>query len=904
MLRFGRLTAAASAALLAVAAVGCGRSQNSSAPPSATPAPAAVPAQAPPAAAPLPDDIRAIVDAYRKIIILVEDESSLEPADRQRASVVGRILFQGNHQRLTALTEKLGAEMDGTATPVQTTAFLALLEQHPELHDVDKLAFGDLIADLAETMRNAKAASPAKALQPRVEADQRALKDIQALYNKELDKIFGRFETRGMTVRREAWESYVAFLRSRYRPADIIKEYASDAQAVLGVRGAAAQSGESALEMSGTRLPLKTIALTFDDGPHPRYTDRIREILEKYGVAAVFFEVGENLGTVDGQNQVHPTRAASASLRLLEAGYPLANHTFSHELLPKLSDQEIASQIELADRMLKTVSKTPTMLFRPPYGARNEKVLAAVQARKLTSVLWNIDSRDWADPIPQSIANRVIQTVEGEHRGIILFHDIQGRTVEALPAVIETLQSRGYKFVGWNGSQFADDRPPQTVSAEPATPARSLYRESWAVIVGIDQYARWPRLSYAGNDARAMRDLLIRKYAFKPENITMLLNEQATREHILSAMGDALADPAKVAREDRVFVFFAGHGATRRLPNGRSLGYIVPVDADLANYQSQAISMTNFQDVSEGIPAKHVFFLTDACYSGLAATRGGGQNYLQEVTRRMARQVLTAGGADEEVADNGPNGHSIFTWTVMQGLEGRADLNGDGFITASELAAYVGPIVSSLSHQTPAFASLPGSEGGEFVFELKHENEFLSDESSQLDEEAIKLNSELDRIRAVVAEKRARNEQLKKELASAKARLEGAQALPPATDRPLTWAEQNDRGMALFREKRYADALKAFLEATRLNPSNALAANNVGFTYYKLEQHEQAVQWFEKTVALDPRRAIAYANLGDAHLALGRSAEARRAFEKYLEMQPTARNAATVREKLQQLSSQ
>ena len=377
---------------------------------------------------------------------------------------------------------------------------------------------------------------------------------------------------------------------------------------------------------------------------------------------------------------------------------------------------------------------------------------------------------------------------------------------------------------------------------------------------------------------------------------------QATRERILSAIGDTLADPAKVAREDRVFVFFAGHGATRRLPNGRALGYIIPADADLVNYQSQAISMTNFQDVSEAIPAKHVFFLTDACYSGLAATRGGGQNYLREVTRRTARQVLTAGGADEEVADNGPNGHSIFTWTVMQGLEGRADLNSDGFITASELAAYVGPIVSSLSRQTPAFASLAGSEGGEFVFEVKHENEFLSEQSAQLEEEGIKLNGELDRIRAAIAAKRLRNEKLKKDVASAQAQLAGtAPPLPPAADRPLTAAEQNDRGTTLFREKRYDDALKAFLDASRLNPSNALAANNVAYTYYKLEQHPLAVQWFEKTVALDPRRAIAYANLGDACLALGRGADARRAFEKYLELQPTAKNAAAVREKLQRL---
>src|SRR3974377_1956340 len=113
------------------------------------------------------------------------------------------------------------------------------------------------------------------------------------------------------------------------------------------------------------------------------------------------------------------------------------------------------------------------------------------------------------------------------------------------------------------------------------------------------------------------------------------------------------------------------------------------------------------------------------------------------MSRRTAREMLTAGGANEEVADNGPNGHSVFTWTLLQGLEGRADLNSDGYISAAELAAHGGPGVSALSHRTPAFGNLPGGEGGEFIFELHPETEGLSELSTQLDQEAIKINSEL-----------------------------------------------------------------------------------------------------------------------------------------------------------------
>jgi hypothetical protein len=243
--------------------------------------------------------------------------------------------------------------------------------------------------------------------------------------------------------------------------------------------------------------------------------------------------------------------------------------------------------------------------------------------------------------------------------------------------------------------------------------------------------------------------------------------------------------------------------------------------------------MTNFQDISESIPAKHVLFVMDSCYGGLAITRGQSVgNYLREMSKRTARQILTAGGANEEVADNGPNGHSVFTWTLLQGLEGRADLNSDGFITAAELASYVGPSVSALSHQTPAFGNLPGNDGGEFIFELHPETEFLSQLSTQLDQEAIQLNAELDRIRKEIATKTTRNEQLRQQLAAAKSQQSklNTAPVPPSNVKDAAPAHLN-RGDALFKEKRYQEALNEIMTAARLDPNSALAANNVGFLY-------------------------------------------------------------------------
>jgi tetratricopeptide (TPR) repeat protein len=288
-------------------------------------------------------------------------------------------------------------------------------------------------------------------------------------------------------------------------------------------------------------------------------------------------------------------------------------------------------------------------------------------------------------------------------------------------------------------------------------------------------------------------------------------------------------------------------------------------------------------------------------------TRGGGiqasQNYLREIARREARQMFTAGGADEQVADNGPNGHSVFTWTLLQALDGRADLNGDGVITASELAAYVIPAVSSLSHQTPAFGNLAGSEGGDFIFDLKHESEFLSDTSAQLGEDAIHLNAEVERLRKENVQEAKQNEKLRKELAAAQAMLKRGQSKPAGEVTPTERAlALNDQGMRLYKEKKYADSANQFIEAAGIDPSSALVANNAGFAFYKLEKFEDAARWFEKAIQLDPRRAIAYLNLGDADLKLKRDAQARQAYEKFLELAPNSKSAPDVKEKLKALA--
>jgi tetratricopeptide (TPR) repeat protein len=290
----------------------------------------------------------------------------------------------------------------------------------------------------------------------------------------------------------------------------------------------------------------------------------------------------------------------------------------------------------------------------------------------------------------------------------------------------------------------------------------------------------------------------------------------------------------------------------------------------------------------------------DACYSGLGLTRGGApvsKNFLADNARRIGRQMITAGGADQQVADDGPGGHSVFTWTVMQALAGKADLNGDGVITGTELAAYVAPAVAAIARQTPAFGSLPGSEGGEFVFELPLEREALSGDSSQLDADAGRLNQRIDEAKTL-AQHAATASQGSSATAPAGAtvvvvvkNLDGADtrlSVPAQAALPPRVAAQraNDRGLQLYRERRYDEAEAAFTEALKLQPRFALAANNLGFIYFKRGKPVEAARWFDKAIEMDGSRALAYLNLGDAHLQAGDDAKALAAYTTFVGLAP------------------
>jgi uncharacterized caspase-like protein/peptidoglycan/xylan/chitin deacetylase (PgdA/CDA1 family) len=844
-------------------------------------------------------DMKRMLDAYRKMIVLTLDEDGLPAAARAEANRVGQQLFHDNQERIAKTDDALAA-LVASGNPKRFDAIGGLLdyvESGEGLYDADRLAFRELLQSLLGHV--AKDSSlPAIKLHKRISEDLDALAEIERNYEKEIRAVFGRFESRSIVLKREKWDSYVAYLKTLYGRERILKEYGVvlpyPAKPEPAEQAAAPMKEED--EIFGKALPKKTIVLTFDDGPHRRYSEEIAAILKQYDAPAVFFSVGRNLGSLDAQGAARLNAGADVSRKLKAAGYVLANHSYSHAQLSKQSGAGLKSEILDTDTLLKAVDPQRSALFRFPYGARNKEGMHLLADAHLKSVMWNIDSLDWADPVPSSIADRVLRAVDKEGRGIILFHDIHERTVKALPAILDRLVAEGYQFAGWDGTTFKVSGASSN-GAAPAPVARAAaagYANSWAILVGIDNYQKWPKLQYAVRDAEGVGQVLVQKFGFAPERVLTLKNEQATRAGILAAFHDRLAHDG-LQPNDRVFVFFAGHGATRKLSSGRDLGYIIPVDADPNNLATDAIPMTEIQNIAESLQAKHELFVMDACYSGLGLTRGGANaRFLRDNGRRLGRQMLTAGGTDQLVSDGGPNGHSVFTWTLLQGLGGKADLNGDGLITATELAAYVAPAVSSVSQQTPAFGSLPGSEGGDFVFELPEETEFLNTNTAQLSNDAIALNT---RLAAKTSAPAATV--VVKDLQGGTSTITAPAAVPVSSRQQAQRA--NDHGLQLYKEKQYAQAEAQFTEALKLRPNFALAANNLGFVFYKQEKFAEAARWFENAVKMDPSRAIAYMNLGDAYARAGDGVKAKAAYKTYLELAPNSGSAGYARGQMEKL---
>ncbi len=181
----------------------------------------------------------------------------------------------------------------------------------------------------------------------------------------------------------------------------------------------------------------KTVALTFDDGPHPIKTRKVLDVLKKHDVKATFFIIGENA-------QKNPEIVQE----IAAMGHEIGNHTFDHKSVYKLPEKTLVESVKKCENIIKQITGQKTVLFRPPEGFMNDGIASAMQKQGYDVILWRVDTYDWKGRSAIDIYKTVTQNVKcGD---IILMHDYiwrKSNTAEALDLIIDELKKQGYEFV-------------------------------------------------------------------------------------------------------------------------------------------------------------------------------------------------------------------------------------------------------------------------------------------------------------------------------------------------------------------------------------------------------------------------------------------------------------------------
>ncbi len=181
----------------------------------------------------------------------------------------------------------------------------------------------------------------------------------------------------------------------------------------------------------------KKIALTFDDGPHPRYTAEILDILEEYGIKATFFVIGENA-----------KRYPELVEREINEGHEIGNHTYSHVKFPQVDRVRAEYEIHETERVVWEISEYRTKIIRPPEGRFTDALTEFASGDGYSVILWSLDTEDWRHRTSDEITRYITDNITSGD--IILCHDFIAKdspTPQALRKFIPVLLENGYKFV-------------------------------------------------------------------------------------------------------------------------------------------------------------------------------------------------------------------------------------------------------------------------------------------------------------------------------------------------------------------------------------------------------------------------------------------------------------------------
>lgn len=205
---------------------------------------------------------------------------------------------------------------------------------------------------------------------------------------------------------------------------------------------------EVGVSHSRGRTNLPYIAMTFDDGPHPQNTPRLLDMLRERNIKATFYVIGRSVN-------MYPQIVR----RMVAEGHEVGNHTWTHRKLTALSDASVRIEMDRTRDIIIEACGVKPRTMRPPYGALRQNQRAWIYKEYgYPTILWNVDPEDWRRPGLSVVTSRIINNTR--NGSIVLAHDLHKPTVDAMPATLDGLLRRGFKFV--TVSQLLSLNPPPT----------------------------------------------------------------------------------------------------------------------------------------------------------------------------------------------------------------------------------------------------------------------------------------------------------------------------------------------------------------------------------------------------------------------------------------------------------
>lgn len=393
-----------------------------------------------------------------------------------------------------------------------------------------------------------------------------------------------------------------------------------------------------------------------------------------------------------------------------------------------------------------------------------------------------------------------------------------------------------------------------------------FYQESHALVIWAGDYQYWNKLNNIENEANDVVDALKRQ-GFQVKLVSNPKG-QKLRDEIQAFINNHGYD-----QNNRLVIFFAGHGHTRK----KTKGYLVPIDAPdpATNRQNEqdflkvALDMDQVESWAKQVDAKHVLFVFDSCFSGTIFKQRSGKEkplYVQSVMNKPVRQFLTAGDADQRVPAK-----SVFTPLFVRALEGAADYTKDGYVTGSELGLYLKENLSQYTKkQTPQFGTIrdPDFDQGDIVFRALNTSQFV----------ATKLPRPTVNPSPPATSSTPQPEPSPTPITTPKAQ--------PVSSTQLTTEEHFYRGLDQYNKKSYQDAIAAFSQAITLNPDYVEAYNRRGMVKGDSGAYQEALADFNQAIKLNPDYAEAYNGRGITKFFLGDKQGSLADFNQAIKLKP------------------